>query len=98
MLERYRIKMTLIQDGCSDIHNNPVIATSIHTGLKFLKIYLLNAVESGANKKQPLIMLLNFKRLKRNSNAVQLGLLQITKRKWNQYVKRIIEFDNTLVT
>ena len=40
--------VTLIQDGWSDIHNHPVIATSIHTGSKS---YFLNAVDTGPNKK-----------------------------------------------
>ena len=40
--------MTLIQDGWSDIYNNSVIATTIHTGSK---TYLLNAVDTCAHKK-----------------------------------------------
>ena len=40
--------VTLIQDGWSDIHNTPVIASSIHTGDKS---YFLSAVDTGANKK-----------------------------------------------
>ena len=39
--------VTLVQDGWSNIHNNPVIATSIHTGTK---TYFLNAVNTGSNK------------------------------------------------
>ena len=38
--------VTLVQDGWSDIHNNPVIATSIHTGSK---TYFLNAVDTSSN-------------------------------------------------
>ena len=40
-----RKDVTLVQDGWSDIHNNPVIATSIHTGSK---TYFLNAVDTGS--------------------------------------------------
>ena len=40
--------VTLVQDGWSDIDNNPVIATSIHTGSK---TNFLNAVDTGSNKK-----------------------------------------------
>ena len=40
--------VTLVQDGWSDIHNSPVIASSIHTSDKS---YFLSAVETGSNKK-----------------------------------------------
>ena len=46
--ELHNKDFTLVQDGWSDIHNDPVIATSIHTGSKS---YFLNAVDTGSNKK-----------------------------------------------
>ena len=46
--ELHNKDVTLVQDGWSDIHNNPVIATSIHTGSKS---YFLNAVDTGSNQK-----------------------------------------------
>ena len=78
--------VTLVQDGWSDIHNNPVIATSIHTGSKS---YLLNAVDTGSNKKTASYCTNLFEKSrsqlkKKNLIAIQLELLQITKRKWNQ--------------
>ena len=49
IIEQTRDKdVTLIQDGWSDIHNNPVIATAIHTSSK---TYFLSAVDTGAHKK-----------------------------------------------
>ena len=41
-------EVTLIQDGWSDIHNTPVIASSIHAEDKS---YFLSAEQTGANKK-----------------------------------------------
>ena len=41
-------KVTLLQDGWSDIHNNPVIAHSLHTGNS---VHFVSAVETGSNKK-----------------------------------------------
>lgn len=40
--------LTLIMDGWSSVRNDPIIATSIHNGEKS---YLLNTVDSGAEKK-----------------------------------------------
>lgn len=40
--------VVMMQDGWSDIHNTPVIATSLHTGEKS---YFMTAVETGTNKK-----------------------------------------------
>lgn len=40
--------VTLIQDGWSSIHNDPIIATSIHTGAE---PYLMSAVDCEAEKK-----------------------------------------------
>lgn len=40
--------VTLVQDGWSDIHNQPVIASCVHTGSKS---YFVEAVDTGANKK-----------------------------------------------
>ena len=49
ILDQTRDKdVTLVQDGWSDIHNDPVIATSIHTGSK---TYFINAVDTGPNRK-----------------------------------------------
>jgi hypothetical protein len=41
-------KVTLLQDGWSDIHNKPVLASGVHTGTK---AFLLSATETGAQKK-----------------------------------------------
>jgi len=41
-------EVTLVQDGWSDIHNNPVIASCVHTGNKS---YFVNAESTGAAKK-----------------------------------------------
>ena len=40
--------VVMMQDGWSDIHNTPVIATSLHTGEKS---YFMAALETGTNKK-----------------------------------------------
>lgn len=40
--------VTLMQDGWSDIHNSPVIATAVHTGSK---AHFISSVESGTNRK-----------------------------------------------
>ncbi len=40
--------VVMMQDGWSDIHNTPVIATSLHTGEKS---YFMTAIETGTNKK-----------------------------------------------
>lgn len=41
-------EVTLIQNGWSNIHDEPVIATNVHTGCQS---YLLSTTDSGANKK-----------------------------------------------
>lgn len=43
-----RSEVTLMQDGWSDIHNSPVIATAIHTGEKS---HFVSSVETGSNVK-----------------------------------------------
>lgn len=40
--------VTLMQDGWSDIHNSPVIATSVHTGTRS---FFISSLETGANTK-----------------------------------------------
>lgn len=40
--------MTMMQDGWSDIHNTPVIASSLHCGEKS---FFLSANDTGAHKK-----------------------------------------------
>lgn len=41
-------QVTLVQDGWSDIHNQPVIATAIHTGTSS---HFISSTTTGANKK-----------------------------------------------
>ena len=40
--------LTMMQDGWSDVHNTPAIATTIHCKEKS---FVLSAIETGANKK-----------------------------------------------
>ena len=89
--------VTLIQDGWSDIHNNPVVATSIHTGSKS---YFLNAVDTGANKKIASYCATLFLKSKTKAEfkCRTVGIVTDNEKKMESMRRKIIEFDNTLVT
>ena len=83
----------------SDIHNNPVIATSIHTGSK---TYFLNAVDTGTNKKTASFYASLF--LKAMSEAETkfkcrtVGIVTDNERKMQVMRNKLYEVDNSLIT
>ena len=92
-------EVTLIQDGWSDIHNNPVIATSIHTGSK---TYFLNAVDTGANKKTASFCAELFqKAIAEAENKFEcrtVGVVTDNERQMEAMLRKLCEVDNYLIT
>ena len=92
-------EVTLIQDGWSDIHNNPVIATSIHTGSKS---YFLNAVDTGANKKTASFCAELFQSAISEAEAKfdcrTIGVVTDNERKMESMSRKLCEVDNSLIT
>ena len=100
ILDQTRDKdVTLVQDGWSDIHNNPVIATSIHTGSK---TYFINAVDTGPNRKTASFCASLF--LKAMSEAETkfkcrtVGIVTDNERKMEVMRNKLYEVDNSLIT
>ena len=91
--------MTLIQDGWSDIHNNPVIATAIHTGSK---TYFLNAVDTGAHKKTASYCASLFEKAISEAETKfecrTVGFVTDNERKMESMRNKLYQMDNSLVT
>ena len=91
--------MTLIQDGWSDIHNNPVIDTAIHRGSK---TYFLNAVDTSAHKKTASYCASLFEKaiseaeLKFKCRTV--GIVTDNERKMESMRNKLYQMDSSLVT
>ena len=100
ILEQTRGKdVTLIQDGWSDIHNNPVIATSIHTGSK---TYFLNAVDTGPNKKTASYCASLFQEAISEAETKfrcrTVGIITDNERIMEAMRNKLYEMDNSLIT
>ena len=89
----------MIQDGWSDIHNHPVIATSIHTGSKR---YFLNAVDTGPNKKTASYCANLFQesitQAEEEFKYHTVGIVTDNEKKMVSMRKELYGYDNTLVT
>ena len=91
--------MTLIQDGWSDIHNNPVIATAIHTGSK---TYFLSAVDTGAHKNTASYCASLFEKpiseVETKFECRTVGIVTDNERKMESMRNKLCQMDNSLVT
>ena len=85
----------MIQDGWSDIHNNPVIATSIHTGSE---TYFLNAVDTGPNKKTASLFQEAISEAGTKFRCRTVGIITDNERKMEAMRNKLYEMDNSLIT
>ena len=113
LTERGRLSILAAVDKClndevrdvaelfSDVfekHNNPVIATSIHTGSKS---YFLNAVDTGSNKKTASYADLFQKSRSQAEEEFKchtVGIVTDNEKKMESMREKLQEYDNTLIT